>query len=187
MKTITRAALVLLLATPASAFAQSAGTDGQQPASPSSHKEISLSFNGPQHPYAEFPGLALAGVQKTDFGVAVVGEVDLSYVRTTISAGPRIYAGGARLANGGVTVAAFAQVLGGATIGGREGIINSTGGATVQPGVGLTMGGRRHAFQVQVDYRIVSGGQILDDHMPGLTRKMTGKRISLGWVWRFGG
>lgn len=160
----------------------------RQRATTQARLELGVSANGPQHPYADMPGVALSASENrpmsSAWGVAAVQELDSSYVRKGLVAGARVYSRSAAVQEGRFGVTAFAQVLGGISIGGQSGIIHSTGGATVQPGVGLVLGGGQRAFLVQFDYRFVRGVAITDDHMPGFTRSMSGKRISFGWVWR---
>ena len=173
----------------AEAKAKEAEAERVQSATTQPHVEFSFSANGPQHPYAEFPGLAFSAAQlfpkSPAWGWAALGEVDLSYVRKGWTAGARVYSRSQGLQEGRFGLAPYAQLLVGATAGGREGIINSDGGSTLQPGVGISIGGGHRAFVLQYDYRVVRGGVIRDDHMPGFTRSMSGKRISIGAVWRF--
>lgn len=161
----------------------------QQRAATQPHLELGIAANGPQHAYAEFPGIALSAVQlhpkSPAWGWASLAEYDGSYVRQGWTAGARIYSRSQGLQDGNFGVTPFAQLMVGVTAGGDSGIIHSVGGPTIQPGVGIVVGGGQRAFLVQVDYRSVRGGAIRNDREPGASQSMTSQRISIGYVMRF--
>ena len=149
--------------------------------------ELTLGVNGPQHAFAEFPGLTLALAVliplNTKLGIGIVGDLDASYVRPARAAGVRFYARGESLASG-KRPTVFVQVLAGSAKGLVSGIISATGGFLIQPGVGLSYGGRHTALHVEYDYRRVSGGRIYNSQTPGTSEPFPRYRIVIGLTLR---
>jgi hypothetical protein len=152
--------------------------------------ELTGGVNFLQLPAAEFPGLvgslAVIHALKSNRGIALVGEVDASYLRTGWMTGPRIYLRTGPLFEERTTLTYFGQVLAGAVVGGVSGVIRSTGGIGIQPGAGVTYGAGTHALHLELDYRVVPAGFVDDDRVPGQhVARLTGPRFLLGLTWRF--
>lgn len=150
--------------------------------------EVAVGANGPQHWTAEFPGINLSVAANVlgsrNWGAALVGEVDSSYVRVSRSAGARLFARTSSLESGGRGATAWVQVLAGHADGDRQGIIVSNGGRVTQPGVGLAIGSARKSVVVQVDRQNIAGG-LIHDEMRGDVAPMSRTRTTVGFVWRF--
>lgn len=165
-----------------------ASTPTREGATPTA--ELSVGFNGPQYWTAQFPGLTLSvavnGPRKLNHGMALVGELDVSYVRLGRMAGLRIYGRSGPLFTERRTWTYFGQILVGTVTGGESGVIRSKGGFGLQPGLGIDYGAGTRAFHIQVDYRIVPGGFIEDTGVPGQhVASLSGPRCFLGLTWRF--
>lgn len=151
--------------------------------------EVAAGFSMPQLPQAEFPGLtgsvAVILPKTSTWGAALVADVDASYLRLSLAAGPRVYVRSGPLFNGHRTVTGFAQLLVGAVRGGVSGVLRSEGGFVVEPSVGLDYGAGSRAFRLQVGYLNVANGVVYDSRVPGQpTDRLSGKRVVLGMIWR---
>ena len=151
--------------------------------------EATVGFTGPA-PYADFPtlvaSLAVNLGRKPRYGAALVGDFDASYLRLGLMAGPRIYGRSGPLSGGPMTLTYFGQFLAGTVIGGVSGVIRTSGGFGMLPGAGLDFGLSQVAARAQIDYRIVPGGYMDDERIPGRhVSGLSGLRVVVGSTVRF--
>lgn len=151
--------------------------------------EVGVGFNMSQLPQAEFPGftgsVAVIRPSTSTRGMALVADVDASYLMSSTVAGLRAYGRSGPLFGERKTMTYFAHLLVGAVHGSMQGVLRSEGGFAVQPGVGLDYGAGSRAFRVQVDYRRVASGVVYDSRVPGRpVDRLSGPRVVLGMTWR---
>ena len=151
--------------------------------------EMAAGLSMPQLPQAQFPGftgsVAVVRPSTSTRGLALVADVDASYLMLTRVAGPRVYGRSGPLFSERRTVSYFAQLLLGAVTGSVEGVLRSEGGFVVEPSVGLDYGAGSRAFRLQVGYRNVANGVVYDSRVPGQpVDRLSGPRVIAGMTWR---
>lgn len=151
--------------------------------------EFTIGASGPRSQYAEFPGL---GVQlaanygwKPRLGVALVADALADLHHTAVLGGGRIYVRNAPLFTDGEGLTFFAQVLGGKMRAESSGVVHSTGGPTIQPGIGIDYGIGSRALRIQLDRTVVRNGTIHDDRVAsGPVGRLTSTRVFAGVTLR---
>jgi hypothetical protein len=151
--------------------------------------ELTTGINTPQLPGAQFPGLtaslAVNVIQSQQYGGALVGEFDNSYLRDALMGGARVFVRSAPLSSQRATFTFFGQTVAGQVRGERSGVVESNGGFGIQSGVGLQYGADVGAAHLQVDYRSVPGGYVDDDRVSGRhIASLSGMRVFVGGTFR---
>lgn len=158
-------------------------------ANPAVEMTISTSVNEPEFPGGQFPEMtvsfAVNRAWRPNLGAALVADIDvISDFRRAMMAGPRIYRRSGPLFAGQRTVTYFGQVLAGTVQSEESGVVRSNGGFGIQPGAGIEVGGGNLALHVQIAHRIVPGGFVEDDRLPGQKTVLSGPRYVGGLTWR---
>ena len=151
--------------------------------------ELSAGFSTPRSDYAQFPGLGVAlainGAWKPTLGAALVADAHVAQFATGVMGGPRLFLRSAPLFARRHILTYFAQFLAGSLRAERSGVVESTGGKALQPGVGIDFGARSIAGRLQIDQTIVRDGFVDDDRLPGRhAARLTGTRVLVGVTLR---
>lgn len=151
--------------------------------------EFTIGAGAPRSRHAQFPALGLQVAAnlgwKPRLGAAVVGDALADLHHTAMLGGARVYARSAPLFADRGVLTIFGQVLAGKMRAEGSGVVYSTGGTAIQPGLGIDYGRAFLALRIQVDRTIVRDGLIYDEREPGgPVGKLTSTRVFCGTTVR---